>query len=70
MSAPRTFNVFCNESCHLEHDQISLMAWGAVIEAARRAETEESKKGAERQLKRIDPRKRLDEHQKHRGQDQ
>lgn len=30
MSALRTFNVYCDESCHLEHDQIPVMAWGAV----------------------------------------
>lgn len=30
MTAPRTFNVYCDESCHLEHDHISVMAWGAV----------------------------------------
>lgn len=26
----RTFNVYCDESCHLEHDHIPVMAWGAV----------------------------------------
>jgi hypothetical protein len=30
MTAPRTFNVYCDESCHLEHDRIPVMAWGAV----------------------------------------
>jgi len=30
MSAPRIFNVYCDESCHLEHDRIPVMAWGAV----------------------------------------
>ena len=30
MTVPRTFNVYCDESCHLEHDQIPVMAWGAV----------------------------------------
>jgi hypothetical protein len=30
MTTPRTFNVYCDESCHLEHDQIPVMAWGAV----------------------------------------
>ena len=38
MNAPRTFNVYCDESCHLEHDNIPVMAWGAVYcPAARRA---------------------------------
>jgi len=30
MSDARTFNVYCDESCHLEHDGIPVMAWGAV----------------------------------------
>ena len=30
MTAPRTFNVYCDESCHLEHDHVPVMAWGAV----------------------------------------
>ena len=30
MSKARTFNVYCDESCHLEHDHILVMAWGAV----------------------------------------
>lgn len=30
MTAPRTLNVYCDESCHLEHDHIPVMAWGAV----------------------------------------
>jgi hypothetical protein len=30
MTEPRTFNVYCDESCHLEHDHIPVMAWGAV----------------------------------------
>ena len=30
MTAPRTFNVYCDESCHLEHDDIPVMAWGAI----------------------------------------
>jgi hypothetical protein len=30
MTAPRTFNVYCDESCHLEHDGVPVMAWGAV----------------------------------------
>ena len=31
MTEPKTFNVYCDESCHLEHDRIPVMAWGAVI---------------------------------------
>lgn len=27
----RVFNVYCDESCHLEHDRIPTMAWGAVF---------------------------------------
>ncbi len=30
MSEVRTFNVDCDESCHLEHDHIPVMAWGAA----------------------------------------
>ena len=30
MTAARLFNVYCDESCHLEHDGIPVMAWGAV----------------------------------------
>jgi hypothetical protein len=30
MTLPRIFNVYCDESCHLEHDHIAVMAWGAV----------------------------------------
>lgn len=30
MTVPRTFNIYCDESCHLEYDQIPVMAWGAV----------------------------------------
>lgn len=30
MSKPRLFNVYCDESCHLEHDRVPVMAWGAV----------------------------------------
>lgn len=30
MNAIRTFNLYCDESCHLEHDGIPVMAWGAV----------------------------------------
>lgn len=31
MTSPRIFNVYCDESCHLEHDGIPVMAWGAVL---------------------------------------
>ncbi len=31
MTDTRTFNVYCDESCHLEHDRSPVMAWGAVI---------------------------------------
>jgi hypothetical protein len=30
MTKARTFNVYCDESCHLEHDGVPVMAWGAV----------------------------------------
>ena len=30
MSGPRLFNVYCDESCHLEHDGVPVMAWGAI----------------------------------------
>lgn len=30
MTSPRIFNVYCDESCHLENDHIPVMAWGAV----------------------------------------
>lgn len=30
MNNIQTFNVYCDESCHLEHDHIPTMAWGAV----------------------------------------
>ncbi len=30
MTAARLFNVYCDESCHLQHDNIPVMAWGAV----------------------------------------
>jgi hypothetical protein len=26
MTAPRTFNVYCDASCHMEHDHIPVMA--------------------------------------------
>lgn len=30
MSGPRLYNVYCDESCHLERDGVPVMAWGAV----------------------------------------
>ena len=30
MTEPRLFNIHCDESCHLEHDGVPVMAWGAV----------------------------------------
>ena len=27
---PRTYNIYCDESCHLEHDHLGVMALGAV----------------------------------------
>ncbi len=30
MTDARTYNVYCDESCHLERDGIPVMAWGAV----------------------------------------
>jgi hypothetical protein len=30
MTAGRLYNVYCDESCHLEHDGVPVMAWGAV----------------------------------------
>jgi hypothetical protein len=30
MTQARLYNVYCDESCHLEHDGIPVMAWGAV----------------------------------------
>ena len=30
MGKTTTFNIYCDESCHLEHDRIPIMAWGAV----------------------------------------
>lgn len=30
MTDARIFNVYCDESCHLEHDGVPVMAWGAV----------------------------------------
>jgi hypothetical protein len=30
MTQQHLFNVYCDESCHLEHDEIPVMAWGAV----------------------------------------
>ena len=31
MSDAKTFNVYCDESCHIENDNIPVMAWGGVI---------------------------------------
>lgn len=30
MMDSRIYNVYCDESCHLEHDGVPVMAWGAV----------------------------------------
>ena len=30
MTEPRLFNVYCDESCHMERDGIPVMAWGAI----------------------------------------
>lgn len=30
MTESRIYNVYCDESCHLEHDGVPVMAWGAV----------------------------------------
>lgn len=30
MTESHLFNVYCDESCHLEHDGVPVMAWGAV----------------------------------------
>lgn len=30
MTEARIYNVYCDESCHLEHDGIPVLAWGAV----------------------------------------
>lgn len=30
MTNIRTYNVYCDESCHLEHDHIPVMAWGGI----------------------------------------
>lgn len=30
MNEARLYNVYCDESCHLEHDGVPVMAWGAV----------------------------------------
>jgi len=35
MKVVQTYNVYCDESCHLEHDHIPVMAWGAVSCEAR-----------------------------------
>jgi hypothetical protein len=34
MTDPRTFNIYCDESCHLEYDGVPVMAWGAIYCAA------------------------------------
>ena len=31
MSNAKTFNVHCDESCHIENDDIPVMAWGGTI---------------------------------------
>ena len=31
MSNAKTFNVYCDESCHIENDNIPVMAWGGII---------------------------------------
>lgn len=30
MTEARLYNVYCDESCHLEHDGVPVMAWGAI----------------------------------------
>ena len=30
MNEARLYNVYCDESCHLEHDGVPVMAWGAI----------------------------------------
>jgi len=30
MTEARVYNVYCDESCHLEHDGVPVMGWGAV----------------------------------------
>lgn len=30
MTEARLYNLYCDESCHLEHDGVPVMAWGAV----------------------------------------
>jgi len=35
MKEIRTFNVYCDESCHLEYDHIPVMAWGGTSCATR-----------------------------------
>lgn len=48
MTAPHTFNLYCDESCHLEHDHIPVMAWGAgLLPGHRRARHRRSRAGAE-----------------------
>lgn len=31
MSDVKTFNVYCDESCHIENDNLPVMAWGGVV---------------------------------------
>lgn len=31
MNRPSLYNVYCDESCHMEKDRIPVMAWGAVV---------------------------------------
>ena len=31
MSNAKIFNVYCDENCHIENDNIPVMAWGSVI---------------------------------------
>ena len=38
MNEIKTFNIYCDESCHLENDHIPVMAWGAVTCEKRFAE--------------------------------
>ena len=34
MTEPRLFNVYCDESCHLSHDGVPVMAWCVVYRPA------------------------------------
>ena len=51
MTEPSLFNIHCDESCHLEHDGVPVMAWGAVYWLLRTAYCTE-KSGRIRQLQR------------------